>query len=95
MLGISHPLDGKFCESFNQYIGLNPKEWWPGISWLPKWTDSWEPCLALGLCCIGNVVQEYQQHCHKAGPQGWFQWCQPWPGTGRRNSWHFYGGREG
>jgi hypothetical protein len=26
MLGISHPLDGKFCESFNQYIGLNPKE---------------------------------------------------------------------
>jgi hypothetical protein len=26
MLGISHPLDGKFCQSFNQYIGLNPKE---------------------------------------------------------------------
>jgi hypothetical protein len=26
VLGISHPLDGKFCESFNQSIGLNPKE---------------------------------------------------------------------
>jgi hypothetical protein len=26
MLSISCPLDGKFCESINQYVGPNPKD---------------------------------------------------------------------